>query len=372
MGNVTGYAGGGAIDMNETADAGGGIAELPAPNMMPMTMADGGIVAFQDNPDQPVREGMPGKELTDEEKKQLAENDYMKRVQSVKNAGGAFFTPRNYDPIAKLSDLASSIKNWGQNTDAANASWDASSKMRTGENKAFTGEQTPKGKLVEAGLVDRNTPIQNVDKVAQANLDKKTALNAVDREEAAAGAGVNALLNARQNKPAPVGSDQRSAERRADLAGNAGVGINADKRANPFGQISADLPDYAKVKSQGLGEGLMLLSASLFGTPNLEQAFSKGLPLLASSAGATRKEVKELQKDYNSQQLNLAKANELFEQGQEDKAFKYFKQSQDNAYHMQTALLQKNSLIGGLKRVPVRLKHLLTSKHLKVNLLRRV
>jgi len=43
MGNVTGYAGGGAIDMNESS----GIAGLPASNMDSMDMASGGIVAFQ-------------------------------------------------------------------------------------------------------------------------------------------------------------------------------------------------------------------------------------------------------------------------------------------------------------------------------------
>ena len=61
MGDATGYAGGGAIDMNESA----GIAGLSAPNMDSMDMASGGIVAFQNNEDQPVKEGMPGTELTD-------------------------------------------------------------------------------------------------------------------------------------------------------------------------------------------------------------------------------------------------------------------------------------------------------------------
>lgn len=328
------YAGGGAIDMNESADN-SGLAMLPAPNMMPMSMAGGGIVAFQNNEDQPVREGMPGTDLTEEEKKELAENAYMQRVQGVRNVGNAFFTPRNYDPIAKLSDLASSVKNWGQNTDAANASWNASSKMRTGENKSFTGEQTPKGKLVEAGLVDRNTPIQDVAKVAASNEQKRTALNAVDREEAAAGAGMTALLNAQQRQAAPKDS---GVERRKELAGNAGVGVNPSTRANPFGQLKIDLPDYERAKNQGLGEGLMALSGALFGNPDMSRALAQGMPILSKISGATRKELSELKKEYNSQQLNLAKANELYEQGQEDKAFKYYKQSQDNAYHMTTAM----------------------------------
>jgi hypothetical protein len=70
----------------------------------------------------------------------------------------------------------------------------------------------------------------------------------------------------------------------------------------------------------------------------MAMAMSQGLPALAKISGATRKEVGEIKKDYNAQQLSLAKANELFEQGKEDLAFKKLKQSQDHAYHMQSAM----------------------------------
>jgi hypothetical protein len=334
------YADGGPIDMNMSANAGGGIAELPAPNMDAMTMAGGGIVAFADTKpgtetEMPIRE-----DLTDEEKKQLAENPYMQRVQGVRNLGNAFVTPRNYDPIAKGSDILSSIQNWGKDTAGANAAWDKGSKAKSGEIKTFTNEQTPKGKLVEAGLVERSTPINDVTKVALANEQKKTALTAADAEDARTGAGMTALLNAQKAKTAaaPVDTDKRSSDRRADLAGNAGVGIDPTKRANPFEGLKAELPDYVKVKNQGLGEGLMALSGAMFGTPNLSQAFAKGLPALAQVSGATRKEVADLKKEYNAQQLSLGKANELFESGQEDLALKKLTQSQNHAYHMQSAM----------------------------------
>jgi hypothetical protein len=317
------YADGGAIDMNE-GQAAGGLAELPAPNMEGLTLAGGGIVAFQDNPNQPVREGMPPTELTEEEKKQLAENPYMRRVQAITNPGKA-------------------ISEYFANRPSSEELFNRASKAKSGEVKMFTNEQTPKGKLVEAGLVERTTPIQNVPKVAAANLDKKTALNAVDREEAAAGAGMRALAEAqqRQAKPAPaaVDTDQRSNDRRAALAGtDTATGITPERRANPFGQLKADLPDYAKVKSQGLGEGLMVLSGALFGNPNLAMALNQGLPALAKVSGATRKELSEIKKDYNAQQLSLAKANELFEAGQEDLAFKKLAQSQNHAVNLQKAM----------------------------------
>jgi hypothetical protein len=305
--------------------ADGGIADLPAPNMESMDMASGGIVAFQDNTNQPVREGMPPTELTEEEKKleeqrkQLAENPYMKRVQAVTNPGKA-------------------ISEYFANRPSSEELFNRASKAKSGEIKMFTNEQTPKGKLVEAGLVERTTPIQDVEKTAAANLNKKTALNAVDREEARA--GMVALANAQNAKPAaaPAVTDQRSNDRRADLAGNAGTGIDPNPRANPFAGLKADLPDYVKIKNQGLGEGLMTLSAAMFGNPNMAMAMSQGLPALAKVSGATRKELSEIKKDYNAQQLSLAKANELFEQGKEELAFKKLAQSQNHAVNLQKAM----------------------------------
>jgi hypothetical protein len=311
------YADGGAIDMNE-GQGGGGIAELPAPNMMPMTMAGGGIVAFQDNPDQPVREGMPSRELTEEEKKQLAENPYMQRVQAITNPGKA-------------------ISEYFANRPSSQELWNRASKAKSGELKTFTNEQTPKGKLVDAGLVERTTPIQDVEKVARANLNR---VYAADNEDATTGAGMVALANAQKAKPAPApaGADQRSNDRKAALASPTSVGVDPSVRANPFGALKADLPDYEKVKNQGLGEGLMVLSGALFGNPNLAMAFNQGLPALAKISGATRKEIGELKKDYNAQQLNLAKANELFNAGQEDLAFKKLAQSQNHAVDLQKAM----------------------------------
>lgn len=299
--------------------ADGGIADLPAPNMESMDMASGGIVAFQDNLNQPVREGMPSTDLTEEEKKQLAENPYMKRVQAITNPG-------------------KTISEYFANRPSSQELFNRASKAKSGEVKMFTNEQTPKGKLVEAGLVERTTPIQDVTKVAAANLDKKTALNAVDREEARA--GMVALANAQKDKPAtaPAVTDQRSNDRRADLAGNAGTGIDPNPRANPFAGLKVELPDYVKIKNQGLGEGLMTLSAAMFGNPNMAMAMSQGLPALAKVSGATRKELSEIKKDYNAQQLSLAKANELFEQGKEELAFKKLAQSQNHAVNLQKAM----------------------------------
>jgi hypothetical protein len=75
-----------------------GVAQLPIREDMynEQRMAGGGIVAFQNNPDQPVSEDMP---VTDET------NPYLRRSQGIYEAGRQFFTPRNYNPFAKVGDL---------------------------------------------------------------------------------------------------------------------------------------------------------------------------------------------------------------------------------------------------------------------------
>ena len=80
----------------QMADA--GVAQLPIREDMydEQRMAGGGIVAFQNNPDQPVSEDMP---TTDET------NPYLRRSQGVYEAGRQLFNPRNYNPFAKVGDL---------------------------------------------------------------------------------------------------------------------------------------------------------------------------------------------------------------------------------------------------------------------------
>jgi hypothetical protein len=71
-----------------------GIASNPIPER---NYAGGGIVAFQDNQDQPVN--------TEMRREGESENAYLERVRAVQEAGGQFFNPRNYNPLAKASDL---------------------------------------------------------------------------------------------------------------------------------------------------------------------------------------------------------------------------------------------------------------------------
>lgn len=75
-----------------------GVAQLPIREDMynEQRMAGGGIVAFENNQDQPVDENMP---TTDET------NPYLRRSQGVYEAGRQLFNPRNYNPFAKMGDI---------------------------------------------------------------------------------------------------------------------------------------------------------------------------------------------------------------------------------------------------------------------------
>jgi len=89
--------------MQKTADA-----EQPAPQPQEMGIASnpipernyagGGIVAFAEAgpvEDKNLPEQLPGE----------SDNAYMQRVQAITGAGKQFFTPRNYNPLAKIGDL---------------------------------------------------------------------------------------------------------------------------------------------------------------------------------------------------------------------------------------------------------------------------
>jgi hypothetical protein len=144
-----------------------GIAAIPTGNMVPEGMAGGGIVAFADNPDQPVRAGMPGRRMTEEDRLFLEQNPYMRRSRAIAELGGsvrdAFTNPSNYNPIDLYNrnigkPFAEAIDRF-KNADLT-STFRTGQKARTGEIPMFVGnELTPKGRMVAEG---RMKPEENV------------------------------------------------------------------------------------------------------------------------------------------------------------------------------------------------------------------
>jgi hypothetical protein len=79
----------------------------------------------------------------------------------------------------------------------------------------------------------------------------------------------------------------------------------------------------AELKKQGGGEALMQMGAGLLSAPTLGQGLAKGLPLVSSTAGATRREARALESSADDYDLNVAKAREAAEKGDTALALQY-------------------------------------------------
>lgn len=112
-----------------------------------------------------------------------------------------------------------------------------------------------------------------------------------------------------------------------------GQATKFERRANPFGQMSAEKVDLEGLKDRGLGEGLMRLSAGLLSAPGAK-GLSAGIAGLAEQAGLTRKETNALKKDARDYDFNLKRAESAFEQGNDELGLKYTEAANLNKYRM--------------------------------------
>lgn len=112
-----------------------------------------------------------------------------------------------------------------------------------------------------------------------------------------------------------------------------------ERRASPFAAMAAEQQDYEKLKSQGLGEGLMKMGAGLLSAPGTK-GFAAGIQALAESGQVSRKEINALKKDARDYDLNIKKADAAFEQGNDELGLKYTEAANLNKYRM-ASLAQK-------------------------------
>jgi len=202
-----------------------GVAQLPVREDMysPQMMAGGGIVAFRDNPDQPVSLGMPTRDLTDEERAALQDNPYLQRSRGIANfgrqLGQAFTDPRNYNPVSlyqryigdPFAQAANKFVNESPEDQAKR--FRTAQMARTGEIPMFAGnELTNKGKMVAEGRMKPNENVVDVMKKERdqqalnkdfENFDKAAALFQKEQESKVAGKRGNVSTQAAQTKVQP-------------------------------------------------------------------------------------------------------------------------------------------------------------------------
>ena len=148
-----------------------GVAQLPVREDMysPQMMAGGGIVAFRDNPDQPVSSNMPTTELSEEDKRYLEENPYLQRSRGIANLGRqlgqAFTDPRNYNPASLYQRyIGDPFARFASESPEDQAKrFRTASQARTGEIPMFAGtDLTTKGKMVAEGRMKPNESVTDV------------------------------------------------------------------------------------------------------------------------------------------------------------------------------------------------------------------
>jgi hypothetical protein len=275
----------------------GGISDIPAPNMESVDMASGGIVAFQDNEDQPVRVGMPSFAEGSETDKKI--------LEFLKNAPGAF--------VDKFREL-----NQPRGTTFAGTQAELDAMVQRGAMPRRAAAQTPassKTKQYTAQELDDIARGQGVFPEGSPALPTGLTLPAAPPRTATPDTPKKAGLDAITQPQQPT----RSQAEEDYLSKLASVG---EKRRSGL----------AELKKQGGGEAYMQMAAALFGSPNLAQAAAKGLPMVASTAAATRKDARALESSADDYDLNIAKARAAFEAGDRDRAFKY-KQAADEAQY---------------------------------------
>jgi hypothetical protein len=269
-----------------------GIDQLAAPNMESMDLASGGIIAFEEGGDVPgfYKGGDPwAAQRAREEDPEV----FMSKAWFKKNFEGDV-ADRN---AKRAADIAAQ-----QKLNAQEAEGFGEPKARSEEDPFGVADTRSFQELKGPGVTE--PPIAEPAPAAPA---------------AAPAAGVKSLIDLSQP-------------------------TKFERRASPFGQMSAEKVDVEGLKDRGFGEGLMRLGAGFLSAPGAK-GVSAGIAGLAEQAGLTRKETNALKKDARDYDLNRMKAESAFEQGQDELGLKYTEAANVNKYRMASLAKEPDALV---------------------------
>ena len=262
-----------------------GIGQLPAPNMASMGMAGGGIIAFDDGGEVPRfqnRGAVSLDDLTDEEIRELSR-------PAMFNAEKPFPALKRRVASEKERQM---LDPYGM---AANAP-----KVPPGGVPLVS---EPAGAEVATPPVALNAPpVPNA----------PPAPNAAPRPAGGGSPVVDpfASLNFDTSKY----DEKYKALFGADPA--------FTKRDSPYYGMKYEGEDAGKVKEQGIGFGLMKAGQALLKNPTFAGGLGDAIGAFGDQGWLTAKEIKAAKKDERDFNFNMAKANELFEQGEGERALK--------------------------------------------------
>jgi hypothetical protein len=277
----------------------GGISNIPAPNMESVDMASGGIVAFQNNEDQPVREGMPSFAEGSETDKKI--------LEFLKNAPGALV-----DKFKQLNQPRATT---------------------------FAGTQAELDDMVQRGRMPKRAAVQTPAS-SETRQYTNQELNDIARGQGVFPEGSLALPTGLDVPAAPPRKDNTNIPKKAGL--DAIPQSDQPTRSQAEQDYLAQLAGLSKqtrggiadIKKQAQAQTYLDLSSALLGSPTLAQAGSKAGQLIAGRVGAMGKDIRSVEKEANEYDLNLGRYRAALDAGDKDRAFKYKQAADENRLRM--------------------------------------
>ena len=277
-----------------------GLAALPAPNMASMDMAGGGIIAFSD------RGSVEDPNLTEEERQALRDRaDFLRSAKQLGSAAADVFSlPARAVMGAANTGVVRPIRAMGLDLPYIPESWFG------GSSSSLTPYYD---KYVRQNTADKKAPTPTTaDTLAFTDTAGTTS-------PTTAASTPSASASTSSGKPS---------------SGLPAIDASqAERRANPYAGMAAEQVDYAKLKEQGLGEGLLRLAGGILSKPGAA-GYGAGMAALGEQAGLTRKEIAGLKKEARDYDFNIKKAEELYNQGQDELALKRMEAANLNKYRM--------------------------------------
>jgi len=290
-----------------------GIDQLPAPNMEPMGMADGGIIAFNG-----------------EDNKQLVEPEFGTPEYNEKY-GAPGSLKRKFKGVRDYYASPSSIEGVGRNISNTFSALGPVAAATPAFNVPRTG-----GAI--SNLISRAGNFLGLSGSADAVLGGGNALPVPDTLP-------DTSLPKADEKKGPVPSAQQALKGDKGGAGGAqdtGLMSYEDllkKRSTDYlskfeGMGDKKRAGLKELKNQMQGQLLLQGASALLGSPTLSQAGAKFGQQAASTVAAGRAEQREVENQADQYDFNIAKAREAAEKGDMQLAMQYAQLANQNKYQM--------------------------------------
>jgi hypothetical protein len=305
--------------------ADGGIASLPAYNMDTVDMADGGIVAFRDNEDQPGRVGMPSEPVfgsPEYNEKYGAPGSLKRRLKGVREY---------YASPSSLEGVGRNISNTMTALGPVAASTSAFNVPRTG------------GAI--SNLINRTGNFLGLSGTAESVLGggERQALPVPEGAAEEVKPPVKDTAAGAKTGPAGEGDDSSGKGGVSDLASFEDL---MKKRSTDYlskfeGGGDKRRQGLKDLQNQVQGQLALQASSALLGSRNLAEAGSKFGQQAASTVAAGRAEKRGVEDAAEAYDFNIAKAREAAEKGDIQLALQYQQLASLNKYQMGSLDVQR-------------------------------